>query len=425
MTKFSKTLLASIISLGSTGALAAAFQLAEVSTSGLGLAYAGNAAVADNASVVATNPALMTLFKNSQISAGAIYVNVDSDVEGTATLNRGGATLVSSNSDHKNVIPVATIPNIYFVTPINERFVIGGGLNVNYGLKSDFNDQYGAGIFGGNTELTSSNYNLSAAYKLDHGFSLGVGANLVHSKAELNRYAGDVSVLGVQRNTVMAHLKAEEWDFAWNAGLMYEIDEKNRFGFAYHSPVKINADVTYSNQLPTLLGGLNGNSVGGKLYLELPAYWEISGYHKLTDKLAVQYSYKRTDWSKFQELRAESNGRDLFKKEEKFSDSSRVALGVSYDVNEALILRVGLAYDESASVEAPSISIPDADRTWYALGATYRFTPNISVDAAYAHIRGKRVNFTESQAVGAMTYTGTYSSKSVGNLYGLNLNYTF
>ena len=52
MNKFSKTLLASSLFV-SAGAHAAAFQLAEVSTSGLGTAYAGNAAVADNASVVA------------------------------------------------------------------------------------------------------------------------------------------------------------------------------------------------------------------------------------------------------------------------------------------------------------------------------------------------------------------------------------
>ena len=52
--------------LAASGANAAAFQLAEVSTSGLGMAYAGNAAVADNASVVASNPALMTEFKKAE-----------------------------------------------------------------------------------------------------------------------------------------------------------------------------------------------------------------------------------------------------------------------------------------------------------------------------------------------------------------------
>lgn len=424
MNKFNKTLLATLASLSAMGVNAAAFQLAEISTSGLGLAYAGNAAVADNASVVATNPALMTLFKQAQISAGAIYVNVDSDVQGT--------TIFGSNADHDNVIPVATIPTVYFVAPINDRFVVGGGLNVNYGLKSNFNNQYSGGIFGGNTELTATNYNLSAAYKLGYGFSLGVGANAVHAKAKLNRYAGDIanlySAYGIQRDTVLSHLKGDEWEFGWNAGLMYEINENNRLGFAYHSPVKVKFKGKYSNEIPTVfttLGGTGGAEIDGALNLELPAFWEISGYHKLTEKLAVQYSYKRTDWSSFEELRATSNGVTRFTKEEHFSDSSRIALGISYDATTALTLRAGIAFDESASVNAPSISIPDADRTWYAVGATYRFTPDLSIDAAYAHVRGSRVTFTESHHVGSLTYTGNYSSKSVANVYGLNLNYKF
>ena len=75
MTKFNKTLLAMTTLLAASGANAAAFQLAEVSTSGLGRAYAGEAAIADNASVVATNPALMSLFKTNQFSVGGVYVD--------------------------------------------------------------------------------------------------------------------------------------------------------------------------------------------------------------------------------------------------------------------------------------------------------------------------------------------------------------
>ena len=75
MTKLNKTLLAMTTLLVASGANAAAFQLAEVSTSGLGRAYAGEAAIADNAAVVATNPALMSLFKTNQFSVGGVYVD--------------------------------------------------------------------------------------------------------------------------------------------------------------------------------------------------------------------------------------------------------------------------------------------------------------------------------------------------------------
>ncbi|MGB8299660.1 MAG: outer membrane protein transport protein, partial [Azonexus sp.] len=54
----------------SGAASAAAFQLWEQNASGLGTAYAGSAAVADNASTIFFNPAGMTQMPGIQLSAG-------------------------------------------------------------------------------------------------------------------------------------------------------------------------------------------------------------------------------------------------------------------------------------------------------------------------------------------------------------------
>lgn len=63
-------------------------------------------------------------------------------------------------------------------------------------------------------------------------------------------------------------------------------------------------------------GGLGGNSVKGKLDLNLPEIWEISGYNKVAPKWAVHYSLSYTSWSQFKELKAtaKDDGRDLFNK---------------------------------------------------------------------------------------------------------------
>nr|ADJ38778.1 outer membrane protein P1 [Glaesserella parasuis] len=432
MNKFTKTALASIFSFSAAGASAAAFQLAEVSTSGLGMAYAGNAAVADNASVVATNPALMTKFKQVEISVGGVYVDADVDVEGsfgTKTTVNGNVIASSpvSDANAKDIIPSAIVPNLYVVAPVSERFAVGGGVNVNYGLKSGFPTNYSAGVFAGKTELTAVNYNLSGAYDLGYGFSFGVGLNAVHAKATLERHFGALNPMAP--TATASRLKGDKWGFGWNVGLAYDINENNRLGVAYHSPVDLRFKGKYVGTQSTNV------EIPGRLNLELPAYWEISGYHKLTEKLAVQYSYKKTHWNSFQELRAiDNNGKVLLQKDEKFNNNSRIALGVSYDVIEALTLRAGIAYDESASVAHPSISIPDTDRTWYTLGATYRFTPSLSVDLAYAHLRGSKNTFIESQVLGAQLQNGATAVtsavgelkvKSTANLYGLNVNYKF
>ncbi|MDO9757973.1 porin [Glaesserella parasuis] len=432
MNKFTKTALASIFTFSAAGASAAAFQLAEVSTSGLGMAYAGNAAVADNASVVATNPALMTKFKQVEVSVGGVYVDADVDVEGsfgTKTTVNGNVIASSpvSDANAKDIIPSAIVPNLYVVAPVSERFAVGGGVNVNYGLKSEFPTNYSAGVFAGKTELTAVNYNLSGAYDLGYGFSFGVGLNAVHAKATLERHFGALNPMAP--TATASRLKGDKWGFGWNVGLAYDINENNRLGVAYHSPVDLRFKGKYVGTQSTNV------EIPGRLNLELPAYWEISGYHKLTEKLAVQYSYKKTHWNSFQELRAiDNNGKVLLQKDEKFNNNSRIALGVSYDVIEALTLRAGIAYDESASVAHPSISIPDTDRTWYTLGATYRFTPSLSVDLAYAHLRGSKNTFIESQVLGAQLQNGAtavksavgeFKVKSTANLYGLNVNYKF
>ncbi|KDB46775.1 outer membrane protein transport protein [Glaesserella parasuis] len=423
MNKFTKTALASIFTFSAAGASAAAFQLAEVSTSGLGMAYAGNAAVADNASVVATNPALMTKFKQVEISAGGVYVDADVDVEGSfkGSFNRtvnGRAIPSSATGNAKDIIPSAIVPNLYVVAPISERFAVGGGVNVNYGLKSEFEKTYSAGVLAGKTKLSAVNYNFSSAYDLGYGFSFGAGLNAVHAKATLERHFGALNPMAP--TATASRLKGDKWGFRWNVGLTYDINENNRLGVAYHSPVDLRFKGKY-------VGTQSANvEIPGRLNLELPAYWEISGYHKLTEKLAVQYSYKKTHWNSFRELRAtDNNGKVLLQKDKKFNNNSRIALGVSYDVIEALTLRAGIAYDESASVAHPSISIPDTYRTWYTLGATYRFTPNLSVDLSYAHLRGSKNTFTESQVTAVTSAVGEFKVKSTANLYGLNVNYKF
>lgn len=430
MKGLTKLVLASTLVSTATGAYAAAFQLSEVSTSGLGMAYAGNAAVADNASVVASNPALMMQFKNAMVSVGGVYVDSDVDVSGTMSSN---LSPITADASAQNYIPVATLPNLYFVVPISDRFAIGGGMNVNYGLKSEFGEEYNGGIFGGATDLTAANYNFSAAVELAKGFNFGVGINAVHSTAEISRYAGIAGPVITQAtggavvatpDMVLTHMEGEEWSFGWSAGLSYDFNENNRLGVAYQSAVDVDFEGDFSNY------ATGGMEIPGNLTLNLPAYWEVAGYHRLTDKLALQYSWKYTEWSRFKELQGVGNdGTVLFHKDENFKDASRYAIGLSYDLWDELTIRAGLAYDESAAGDSPSISIPDTERTWYSIGATYRFTPNLSVDVAYAYLHGHSNSFTESEtistSIGDITAELDAKVAAHANLWGLNVNYEF
>lgn len=448
MKKFNQSLLATAMLLAAGGANAAAFQLAEVSTSGLGRAYAGEAAIADNASVVATNPALMSLFKTAQFSTGGVYVDsrinmngdVDASIKATMNMTKYGS------ASQRNVVPGAFVPNLYFVAPVNDKFALGAGMNVNFGLKSEYDDSYDAGIFGGKTDLSAINLNLSGAYRVTEGLSLGLGVNAVYANAQVERNAGIIvdtvkdkqaqtalkavdsqtkipDILTSKDKSVVSLQDRAAWGFGWNAGVMYQFNEANRIGLAYHSKV----DIDFADRTATSLGAKNIEAGKTGITLTLPDYLELSGFHQLTDKLAVHYSYKYTHWSRLTKLHASyESGKKAFEKELQYSNNSRIALGASYNLDEKLTLRAGIAYDQAASRHQRSAAIPDTDRTWYSLGATYKFTPNLSADLGYAYLKGKKVHFKEVQQVGAHIITNAnYTSQAHANLYGLNLNYSF
>ena len=133
-TLFTKSALAVAVALISTQAWSAGFQLNEFSSSGLGRAYSGEGAIADDAGNVSRNPALITMFDRPTFSAGAVYIDPDVNISGTSPSGR------SLKAD--NIAPTAWVPNMHFVAPINDQFGWGASITSNYGLATEFNDTY-------------------------------------------------------------------------------------------------------------------------------------------------------------------------------------------------------------------------------------------------------------------------------------------
>lgn len=449
-TLFTKSALAVAVAIVSSQAWSAGFQLNEFSSSGLGRAYSGEGAIADDAGNASRNPALIMMFDRPTFSGGAIFVDPDVNVSGRSQTGR--------SLDSDNIAPTAWVPNLHFVAPINEQFGWGASVTSNYGLATEYNDSYTAGSVGGKTDLETINLNLSGAYRLDNHWSFGVGFDAVYARAKIERYAGDLPQLlaggiarqaqaglipaataraiaaqaaGISSDTQIAYLKGDEWGFGWNAGILYEVDKDNRYGFTYRSEVKIDFDGDYKSSLPAAINPINaayglglpygtgGSTTGGSLTLNLPEMWEISGYNKVAPQWAVHYSLTYTSWSQFEELKAtNSNGQKLFQKEENFRDAYRIALGTTYYMDDYWTFRTGIAFDDSpVPADHRSISIPDQDRLWLSAGATYAFNKDASVDAGISYMHGQHVEFTE----------GPYTFKSEGKawLYGVNFNYAF
>lgn len=419
---FTKSALAAAVAIISSNVSAAGFQLNEFSSAGLGRSYSGEGAMADTAASASRNPALLMMYTRPELSLGAVFIDPDVDITGKSP---SGASL-----DSKNIAPVAWVPNLHYVQPINDQFAVGGSVTSNYGLATEFNDGYTAGAYGGKTDLTTINLNLSGAYRLNQQFSFGLGFDAVYAKAKLERYAGESgAALGMPADTQISHLKGDEWGFGWNAGILYEVDENNRYGLTYRSEVKVDFDGDYKSSIPSGLNplqgrtglpwGTDGNTIPGSLSLNLPEMWEISGYNKVAPQWAIHYSLAYTSWSQFQELKATGNsGQTLFEKHEGFKDAYRIALGTTYFYDDNWTFRTGIAFDDSpVPAQNRSISIPDQDRLWLSAGTSYAFNKDASVDVGISYMHGQKVTIKE----------GPYTFNSVGKawLYGANFNYRF
>ncbi|USD66068.1 outer membrane protein transport protein [Vibrio sp. SCSIO 43136] len=413
----------------SSSVYSAGFQLSEHSAAGVGRANAGEAAIADSAAIIAHNAAGMSHLENTSMTLSASYIAPEVWVNG----NSGVGTL-DNQLAHDDVVPNVFVPSIYLVHPLNETIHVGLGIFSDFGLKTQFPDDYLAGPIGGQTELTTYNINPNISYQVTPEVSIGGGISAVYGTAKFKRTYGVLGIsTGTQTNT-LAMLEGTGWGLGWNLGALWKINAKHRLGISYRSNVDVDFKGDYHSDLPTnstVAAGTNGAKIDGELTLNLPSILELSGYHRLHEKLALHYSYVNTGWSVFEEILATSDAINpstgqaygtVLQKDEKFSNAYKVSLGATIYATPDLELRTGIAYDQTPSRTHQSISIPDNDRMNYSVGASYRFNSNHQIDFGLTYIVGEEGAFTEE--VGSGT---SFDFKSKGNalVTSLQYNYTF
>ena len=416
-----KTIQRSLVSLSvlfACNSLAAGFQVAEHSASGLGRAFSGEGAVADNASVLARNPAAMTLFDTAQFS-GAVSI-VDPEVNVYDKTN---------DQQSNDVAPLQVVPAAYYISPINDNWAWGIGMFTNYGVATDYPDDIYVGDVAGDTSLLSVNLNPNIAYRLNDSLSFGAGVNVVYAEAELTRHEGGIGdISGNPYSTKLVSMTGETFAFGWNVGALYEYNQNNRFSVAYRSSVDLDFDEGKFNDYGNGIVKGSSNTTTGRLKISLPSIFEISAFHQISDNWAVHYGWQRTDWSTFQELKATSpdcndgTPGQCFYKSEKYDDNDRYSLGATYQLNNDWTLRAGIAYDEQAG-EA-TLSIPDSDRFWYSAGLTYALTPNLTMDAAFAIVQSDSGSFTEENKVPGDPEL-EFDAEGIAYISAIQVNYTF
>ncbi len=114
------------------------FQLNAQSAASIGDAFAGDAVIANNASVMARNPRNGTVWQNwafSWFEASLLWLKLRM----LLTRLLGGN---SSNADYDDAGDTSIAPNIHLIVPVNDKFAWGVNAYSNFGTKTEFSDSY-------------------------------------------------------------------------------------------------------------------------------------------------------------------------------------------------------------------------------------------------------------------------------------------
>lgn len=162
-------------------AQASGFALIEQNASGLGNAYAGAAAVAEDASTIYFNPAGLTRLPGRQF-VGALHVIMPSaDFSNRASTPAFSTTALAGpfaqNGSGGNGGETALVPNFYLSWQLDPKLFLGVGVNAPFGMMTDYDANWMGRFHALKSAIETVNINPTVAYKVNDRFSFGVGLN--------------------------------------------------------------------------------------------------------------------------------------------------------------------------------------------------------------------------------------------------------
>lgn len=410
--------LAGVFTLAGASAQASGFQLQEQSASGLGVAFSGMPAAAQDASTVFWNPAAMPLLQGTQLAASADYID-------TSFKFRSSGSTYDAFGNGGDAGSGNIAPAVYGKFSLTPDLAFGLALNVPFGLETEWNSQW-AGMFAAiRSKVHTYNINPTVGYKVNDWLFVGAGVSYQKLTATLT------SALSPLAPTVQGKLRGNDWAFGWNAGVLAQFGDEHqvRVGATYRAAMDYTIDGTLSvnSTIPTF--AVLNSSVNSDI--KLPATIAVGSSYQVLPSFRVLADVTWTRWDSVQALTIVATsgplaGRPVSNTTLNFKNSWRAGVGAEYQLAPAWILRGGLAYDNSpVQDQFRTPKLPDNDRRWVAAGVRFQPVTAWSVDAGYAHLFVSKASSQlapQSAAVPGVLL-GQYDNSS--DIFGVQATFSF
>lgn len=394
-------------------ATAGGFAIGTQSGSGVGNAFAGGAAAADDASVAWYNPAAMTLIPGRQIAGALHVVNPSFKFHNNGS---SGAFAAPGTGDGGDGGDLTLIPNGFFTMAWSPSLSFGLALNVPFGLSTDYDAGWRGQLVALKSEIKTVNINPSIGYKISPTVSIGGGVSVQKVDAELTSFTGSPA-LGNQK------LEADDIGYGFNLGLLFNATPSTRVGAHYRSKIKyeLEGKQTFSGAAAAAA------NADVKADLDVPATFSLSVFHVLNPQWELMADATWTGWDKLKQLTATRTtasallgavGSTAAQLDFNWDNTWRYGVGANYKLSGQTKLRFGVAFDETPTNDVDRTPrLPDEDRRWIAFGVQWKPSKTGILDVGYAHefIKDASVN-TAAGAPPSVTcppscLTGEFKSK--------------
>jgi len=410
----------------------AGLALQENSGSGLGNAYAGGSAVAEDASTLWSNAAGMARLGSRQVAGPLNLIQPSLKFRNANSIAAAQQPLGNEGGDAGSL---NFVPNLYVTMRIDKQWSVGLGVNAPFGLVTEYENGWIGRFQGLKSDIKTINVNPAVSWKASESVAIGFGANyqnidatftsnvnysaaLLAAAARTGIAPGSAAFNAIAQSTAGLQSNAEvtgsDHGWGWNLGILVDLDAAHRIGAQYRSAIKytVSGDASFTNPavpafVEPLATGVNTQLLynsGVTSRIKLPEIINLSYFGRINEQWDLMADVQYTGWSSIQQLTfTRSDGSPLQTTQENFDDAWRFAVGANYRHDGQWMFRGGVAYDQSPVQDGyRTVRLPDADRTWLALGAQYRFSQNLwfDVGAAYLWVRSASINDIGSTNLG-------------------------
>ncbi len=477
--KYLSLMIAAALSAAAMNANASGYRFGSQSVSGQGTADSNTAEAAD-ASTIFANPAGLSRLEGTQFSGGitAVVPHSTYDDQGSKRFTNTPAGGVAHQDDYAPNAVAA--PSLYVSHKLNNQWTLGFGTFVPYGAKLDYDNNWAGRYALTKIDLKSVTLNPSVSFKLDERHSFGFGIDAEFMKAKLGQGV-DVpgSILFLNANAANpavaarraallqaivakggnpaalaaakdghATMDGKDWGVGFNLGYMFNLTQDTRFGLSYRSSIhhKLKGDAVWDfsgvTTDPVVNAVLQASSRKANspalVDLKTPETLSMSVFSQADDKLAVMADLTWSRHSRMENLNIQfvgtGEGDEVIRQQ--WKNTMRASLGMNYKLNDAWLLRAGVAIDESP-VDKASLrhaALPDSDRKQISFGANWKVSANSSIDLAYSYLKFDDASSSYQNQCSPLSAAGTCTGNgetTIGtwkthlSLVGVSYNYKF